>query len=288
MKTTWHPFDEANRAALDRLRAAAHANSGAPARKGFDQLLEQIPDAPGVSYGSATLGGVMGTWCVPAVARADAAILYVHGGAFVLGSAHAFRHFVGQIAARSGLSAFVVDYRLAPEHPFPAALEDARAALDALEAREIAIAGDSAGGGLALTLLGESERARAGVVLSPWADLALTGESMQTRAGEDWLLSRGLLAKAAGQYLNGHDPRDGRASPLFASPNRLPPIQIHAGSAEVLLDDARRFAAIHQNVTLEVWEGMPHVFPRNVRSLYAARAALDSVGHFLKGALQSP
>src|SRR6187200_3367892 len=156
-----HPFAETDRAVLDAFRAAAQANSAAPTRATFDQLLEQIPDAPGVSYTSGRLGGVTGTWCAPAAARAGAVILYLHGGAFVLGSAQAFRHFAGQIAARAGISAFVVDYRLAPEHPFPAALEDARAALGALRGSDVVIAGDSAGGGLALTLLGESDSARA-------------------------------------------------------------------------------------------------------------------------------
>src|SRR6187431_154181 len=129
MKETLHPFDETERAALATFRAAVQANRAPMTRAMYDLQLERIPDAPGVSYATGSLGGVQGTWCTPAGARAGAAILYLHGGAFVLGSAHAYRHLVGQIAARAAVSAFVVDYRLAPEHPFPAAIEDARAAL---------------------------------------------------------------------------------------------------------------------------------------------------------------
>ncbi|HYQ28222.1 MAG TPA: alpha/beta hydrolase [Polyangiaceae bacterium] len=285
MKETLHPFDDTDRSALATFRAAVQANSAPMTRASYDLQLERIPDAPGVSYASGSLGGVKGTWCTLAGARAGTTILYLHGGAFVLGSAHAYRHFVGQIAARSGVSAFVVDYRLAPEHPFPAASEDAHAALSALRGSEVVIAGDSAGGGLALTLLVESNNARAGVVLSPWTDLALGGDSIETRAREDFLLSRVVLAEAARQYLNHHDPRDSRVSPLFAASNRLPPLLMQVGSAEILLDDARQFAAIHPTASLEVWEGMPHVFQRNVGTLCTARAALDGIGRFLKEAI---
>jgi acetyl esterase/lipase len=287
MPETLHPFAEIDRVAMDTFRAVIRANQGPMTRATYDSQLERIPEAPGVSYTSGSLGGVNGTWCTPLRARPDSTILYLHGGAFVLGSAHAYRHFVGQIAARAGIAAFVVDYRLAPEYPFPAAIEDARAALGALRGSEVVIAGDSAGGGLALTLLAESDSVRAGVVLSPWTDLALTGDSIETRAGEDPLLSRAILAEGARQYLNNHDPRDGRASPLFAAPSRLPPIQMHVGSAEILLDDARRFAAREPTTMLHVWQGMPHVFLRNLAMLSAARAALDLVAGFLKEGIAS-
>jgi monoterpene epsilon-lactone hydrolase len=238
-----------------------------------------------VEYREARVGGIAGTWCIPPSPRTSAAMLYLHGGAYLLGSARAFRHVAGQLAARAGISAFVADYRLAPEHPFPAAWEDARSAHLALAGEfgmeRVAIAGDSAGGGLALALLVAQKRAPCGLLLSPWADLSLTAASIETKATEDPVLSRGALEAGARHYLRGHDARDTRASALFGAIEPLPRLQVHVGTAEILLDDSVRLAAL-ASAEVHVWEGMPHVFPRSVTTFEAARRALDLAGSFLR------
>jgi acetyl esterase/lipase len=230
-------------------------------------------------------------------------ILYLHGGAYVLGSAHAYRHLAGQVAARANAVAFAADYRLAPEDPFPAAVGDAVAAYRGLVesgARTIALVGDSAGGGLALAVLsitwaeavaGTGMGPRAAVALSPWTDLALTGPSMEERADDDPILTPAMLAATGASYLHGHDPRDPHASPLYGRFAGLPSIQLHVGTSEILLDDARRYVerARREGVdaTAHVWEGMPHVFPASVGTLDAAERALETIAAFLKEKLGS-
>jgi acetyl esterase/lipase len=302
-----HPLthkDEATVAAI-RVQVAPSKGkmSGPEARTPFDEVMEHVPDAPGVTYSQGVVGGVPGIWCRSQGVRADGVILYLHGGAYVLGSAYAYRHFAGQIAVRAGVAAFVADYRLAPEHAFPAAIDDARAAYAGLVregARFIAIAGDSAGGGLALSLLaieqaaalsGEGVAPSAAVVMSPWTDLALTGASLEDRAQEDPLVTKDMLSIAASSYLVGHDPYDPLASPLYADLSGLPPVQIHVGTSEVLLDDARRYAERFQgaggDAVAHTWEGMMHVFPSSLGTLEASDAALDVIGMFLKDKVQS-
>ena len=241
------------------------------------------------------VGGVAGWWSRPPGADPAAAVLYLHGGAFVLGSAMAYRGFAGQIASRAKAATFVADYALAPERPFPAAFDDAQAAYEGLvglSVERIALCGDSAGGGLALALLlatARSSRPAAGAaVVSPWIDLSLSGASMKTRSAADPLLSRDALAKAATLYLVGTDPHDPRASALDGRFAGLPSVRIHVGDAEVLLDDALRFAELADAAgglcEVHVWDGMVHVFPSNLL-LHAARTALDDVGAFLRTTL---
>jgi acetyl esterase/lipase len=280
MNQTHHPLDAADATAMAGLRAFLSNNPVALSRAVYDQLHEQIPDAAGLAYQRGELGGVPGVWCRPPAARAGAALLYFHGGVYRYGSAWAYRHFAGQLAARAGLDTFVVDYRLAPEHRFPAAVEDARAAFAALDGA-VAVAGDSAGAALALALLaGRARPPAAGLLLSPWTDLALTGESLISRAAQDPLLTRAALQQGATEYLAGQSPREPLASPLYADLSSLPPVQLHVGTAEILLDDSLRLAA-RTALDLHVWEGMPHTFLRNLRTLGAARAALDLAGQFL-------
>jgi acetyl esterase/lipase len=284
MTAVHHELSAADRAAVGGLRAALAAAPITITRASYDALLERVPPAESVTYSEASVGGVKGVWCVPATQQAGTAMLYLHGGVFAYGTAHAYRNLVGQIAARSGVAAFAADYRRAPEHPFPAALEDARSAYRDLAARlgagQVAVVGDSAGGGLALSLLGEEHDAGCGVLLSPWTDLALTGESMQSKAADDPILSRAALEGAARQYLGPHDPRDPRASPLYGA-GGTPAIQVHVGTAEVLLHDSLRLEAWN-HLEVHVWDGMTHVFPSNVGLFEAARSALDLVAAFLR------
>jgi epsilon-lactone hydrolase len=291
-----HSLSEKDREAVAAMRKEVAPFKGQmsdpSARPPFDDVMEHTPDARGVTYEKRAVGGVPGISCTPQGARPSAAILYLHGGAYVLGSANAYRHFAGQIAARAKATVFIADYKLAPEHRFPAALDDAKAAYRGLVeggARRIAIVGDSAGGGLALALLSivQSEGAApvAAVVMSPWTDLALTGGSLEDRADDDPLLTREMLSKTAASYLNGHDPRDPLASPLYGALAGRPPIQLHVGTSEVLLDDTRRYAerarAAGVEAVAHIWEGMTHVFPSSVGTLEAAERALTLIGNFL-------
>jgi len=271
--------------------------TGPEARGPFDEVMEHTPDAAGIRYEKRVIGGVSGIWCQPTSARPESAILYLHGGAYVLGSANAYRHLGGQLAARTNTAVFVADYRLAPEHAFPAAVEDAHAAYRGLVeqgAKDVAIIGDSAGGGLALILLslvqtearaGRGRAASAAVVMSPWTDLALTGASLDERADVDPFLTKAMLAVTGASYLAGHDARDPLASPQYGNLAGLPPIQLHVGTSEILLDDARRYGerarAAGVDVTTHVWEGMTHVFPSSVGTLQAADEAIRLLAAFL-------
>ena len=283
-----HGLTAPDRAAMAALRARLAAAPLAITRASYDKLLEQVPPADTVTCSAYHVGGVPGAWCDPASHRAGVAMLYLHGGVFAYGSAHAYRNFVGHIAARSGVPAFIADYRLAPEHAFPAALDDARAAYRGLTAkfgaRHVAVVGDSAGGGLALSLLRTEPGARCGVLLSPWTDLALTGESLESKAADDPLLTRAALAASARQYLGDHDPRDPRASPLYRLTGGTPPIQVHVGTAEILLDDSLRLGSL-EPVEVHTWEGMPHVFPSSIGLFEAAQAAHDLIAGFLRAEL---
>lgn len=220
-------------------------------------------------------------------------MLHFHGGWFNWGSAQAYRNLVGHIAAKTGVEAFLPDYRLAPEHPFPAAVDDVRACFRGLVERgirRIAISGDSAGGNLALGLLTSLVASGgmapvAAVALSPVTDLALTGPSFETRAEADPYFLRSQVEALVRSYLGETDPKNPLASPLYGNAAGLPPIRIHVGEDEVLLDDSRRYferaISVGVDTRLDVWQGMPHGFVGNIGKLSAAAQALDSIGAFL-------
>lgn len=219
------------------------------------------------------VNGVPGAWFERADPEAGA-LLYLHGGAYALGSIHVYRELLARLVCATRLPALAIDYRLAPEHPYPAALEDATRAyrwlLDqGFAAERIIIAGDSAGGGLALATLvalraSETPLPAGAVCLSPWTDLALTGDSIHSQARADPILTPQSLEQYARYYAGEHDRTAPLISPLYADLRGLPPLLIQVGTAEILLDDARRCAeaarAAGVEVTLEVWDGMCHVF----------------------------
>jgi epsilon-lactone hydrolase len=297
-----HPIHRLDRAGMAAMRLMVGSTKGSvtgpSAREPFDELMEKTPTAEGVTYEKAVAGGVQGWWCRPDDAAARAAILYFHGGAYVVGSARAYQHFVGQIAARARVATFIPEYGLAPEHPFPAAVNDAQAAYRGLVEQgftSIALAGDSAGGGLALVLLswavakardGAGLRPAGAAVMSPWTDLALSGASMETRAEADPLSTKEALAVTARLYLGRHDPRDPRASPLYGDLGGLPPVRIHVGDDDILLDDSLRYGERLESeagtIQVHTWQGMVHVFTSNVALLRAAKEALDDIGDFLR------
>jgi monoterpene epsilon-lactone hydrolase len=301
-----HPLDPEDASMVDRIRAAVRAQKGAPwrieARKPYDALLESVPAPDNVTFEPGTVGGVSGVWINPASSRPDQAILHFHGGWFHAGSAAAYRHFVGHIAARAATKAFVPDYRLAPEHPFPAAVDDALATcrgMDESGIRRIAVTGDSAGGNLALVLASHAAAKAvsgkpivvAAAVFSPVTDLTLSGATYETRADADLYFTKAQVAALVHSYLGSADANDPLASPLQGRLSGLPPIRIHVGDAEVLLDDSRRYVeramADGVDARLDVWTGMPHGFVASIGTLKASAQALDATGLFLTQRLQA-
>jgi epsilon-lactone hydrolase len=308
-ETIWssvHPISPADAAFMAGLRPMVEPNKGLlqgiGARAPFDGIMGHVAAAAGVTYRADTVGGISGWWCVPADAQQGAAILHLHGGWFNWGTAVAYRNLVGHIAARAQTAAFVPDYRLAPEHPFPAGLHDVEACyrgLVALGFRAIALSGDSAGGNLALVLLAllTSRSASGGmlptaaVALSPVTDLTLGGSSIETRAAADPYFTRSQVEALVRAYLGDADPNDPLASPLFGNLHGLPPVRVHVGDEELLLEDSRRYVAraveAGVDARLDVWLGMPHGFVGSVGNLSAADQSLDAVGTFLREQLRT-
>lgn len=274
---------------LEGLKGVKGTFTGPDKRPVFDHIMNSFAAADGIEDEEGLVGGVPGVWVRPrSGGSTDRAILYLHGGAYVIGSPQAYVNFVGQIVSRSGIPAFVADYALAPERPFPAAIEDAVRVYNGLVeegVQQIALVGDSAGGGLALALLSKVKNAepapRLVVALSPWTDLALTSPSMVSRDSADPIWSAGALAEMAQLYLGNADPCDPQASPVYDERVGSPPLLIHVGDAEILLDDALRYVEGVDNAEVHVWEGMLHVFPANAGVLEAADAALASIGKFI-------
>jgi epsilon-lactone hydrolase len=301
-----HPLDPDDASTIAFIRTAARTQKGAgwriEARQQFDALMEGVSPRADVTFESAIVGGVPGLWVHPSSSRSDEAILHLHGGWFSAGSAKAYRHLVGHIAARAGTRAFVPDYRLAPEHPFPAAVDDVLATyrgIDASGIRRIAVTGDSAGGNLALVLAScvaaKAVSAKAILVgaaaLSPVTDLTLSGATYETRADADPYFTKQQVAELVHAYLGSADANDPRASPLQGRLSGLPPIRIQVGDDEVLLDDSRRYVeraiAAGVDARLDVWTGMPHGFPGIIGPIKASAEALDAIGLFLAERLQA-
>ena len=297
---TKHPFTERDQAEMAKLRAMAEPNKGKlrgiAVRPVFDDIIRRVAPPEGVSYREDRVGGLSGWWCEPKGVPSDGAILHLHGGWFNWGSAEVFRSLVGHIARGAKVKAFIPDYRLAPEHPFPSATIDASACLDGLiesGARAIAVTGDSAGGNLALSTLSAMsgrpaavrERLVGAVVLSPVTDLTLSGESWASRADADPFFVKEQVQDLVDAYLAGHDPSDPAASPLFATPAGFPPVRVHVGDAEVLRDDSlgwvQRAVAAGVAAKVDVWEGMAHGFLGSVGLLQGADAALERISAFL-------
>jgi epsilon-lactone hydrolase len=302
---TFHPLTLRDRSAMGSLRTIVEPNKGRlrgpAARAPFDAIMSRVIAPEGVTFREGRVGEIPGWWCEPTDARPHAAILHFHGGWFNWGSAAAFRHVVGHIARSAGAAAFVPDYRLAPEHPFPAAIEDARVALRGLAERgirRIAVTGDSAGANLALVVLSlaTAEPARlvrpaGAAVFSPVTDLTLTGSSWENRAEADPYFVKEQAEGLVRDYLNGHDPADPLASPLYGNLVGLPPIRVHVGDDEVLLSDSERLVeravAAGVEARLDVWEGMAHGFVAAVGQVDAAAGALRAAGEFLSSRLAS-
>jgi epsilon-lactone hydrolase len=265
-------------------------------RSGMELACERLPLADGITITTAVSDGGPVEWLEPAEPVGPQVVLWFHGGGYVMGSRATVRSMVSHLVALAGIRAVTLDYRLAPEHPFPAAVEDGVAAYqwllsEGLEPAQIALGGDSAGGGLVLAaLLAVRDRGlplpAAGVCVSPWTDLTLSGPSLDANAATDPQVSRDGLSELADHYLAGHDPSDPLASPLFADLTGLPPLLIHVGAVEGLLDDSTRIAvcaeAVGVDVTLECWEDMIHVWHAFAPGLPEAVAGLERVAEWLR------
>lgn len=286
---------EAVRAHLAKL-PPADSLTVAQRRAQYERAEKAFPTPPEVKVEHVTAGTVPAEWLSPPGARPEAAVLYLHGGGYVIGSPRSHRHLAAAIGVAANTSVLLPDYRLAPEHPFPAAVDDAVAAYRWLLSRAIApgrivIAGDSAGGGLTVaTLLALRDagvpRPAAGVCISPWVDLTCGGGSYATRAAADPIVTREGVDAMATAYLAGKDSKTPLASPLFADLHGLPPLLIQVGDAEVLLDDAvllaERARKAGVEATLDVWDEMVHVWHWFFPMLDEGQAAIDRIGEFVR------
>jgi phosphinothricin tripeptide acetyl hydrolase len=265
-------------------------------RAQYERAERIFPTPPDVKVESVTSPERPAEWLTPSGARTDAVVLYLHGGGYVIGSPRSHRHLAAAIARAAATRGLLLDYRLAPEHPFPAALEDAVAAYRWLLGQGIAsgrvvIAGDSAGGGLTVaTLVALRERGlprpAGGVCISPWVDLTNSAPSYTAKASVDPIVTQegiGLMTRA---YIGGGDPKQPLVSPLYADLRNLPPLLIHVGSDEVLLDDAVGLAARAReagvDATLEEWPAMIHVWHWFLPMLDEAQRAIDGIGAFVR------
>ena len=283
-------------------QAAFPADTGiSEQRRLLRELVAGQPLPPGLTVTAATLGGVPVAEIAIAGIESRRVVLYFHGGVYVLGDAFQAADLASQVGRRTDARVFSVDYRLAPEHPFPAAADDALAAYEALlrggtAPSDIVFAGESAGGGLAVaTLVNARDHGlplpAAAFVMSPYADLTLAGATLETKKDADPLLSRESLAARVPDYTAGQDAALGLISPVFADLTGLPPLVIQAGTHEVLLDDAirlaRQAATADVDVTLDITAGVPHVFQNFHAILDEGTAALDRAGQLLSAHLAS-
>jgi len=278
-----------------RRRAPRRGDSVHSQRANFEIAVAAMSAADGVTVESFAAAGVAAERLTPNGGEQLGTVLYFHGGGYVIGSLATIRPMASHLAHIASCTVVTIDYRLAPEHPHPAAVDDAVAAyrallVDGVDASTIAFAGDSAGGGLvAATMLAARDRElpqpAAGVLISPWTDLTLAGASLDGNAETDPQVQRWLLASMAEHYLAGQAATTPLASPTHADLRGLAPLLIHVGSAEGLLDDARGFAAAAEaagvDVTLEVWPHLIHVWHSFAPVLPEANDGLASIGDWL-------
>jgi monoterpene epsilon-lactone hydrolase len=286
---------------IDAVRALLSAK---PRPVGWEERRRRIeevgavwPVADDVKLEPIDLDGVKGEWSIVPGANASRLLIYFHGGGYCSGSIVSHRRLVTEAGRAGGLRTLSVDYRLAPEHPFPAARDDALAVWRRLRregcaVKQIAVGGDSAGANLTLALVGELKRMGEDLpgclwLLSPWVDLTMSGATLVSKSAVDPLMQKGYLEGLADAYVPaGMDRKDPRVSPLYADLKGLPPTLIQIGSAETLLDDAIRFAAAageaDVSATLEIWPHMIHAWPLWNAQLEPGRRALAHAGAFFR------
>ena len=289
---------------IDAIRALL---SSKPRPVGWQQRRQRIeevgsvwPVAGDIALEGVDIDGMPGEWSTAPGSDASRVLLYFHGGGYCSGSILSHRRLVTEAGRAAKIRTLAIAYRLAPEHPFPAALDDAFSAWrflrsNGIAAGHIAVGGDSAGGGLTVALINRLRDAGEQVpgcawLISPWTDLTLSGATLTTRDAVDPIIHKSYLAELADAYLPAAvDRRDPRVSPLFADLSGLPPTLIQVGACETLLEDSTRFAAAagpaNVALTLQVWPDMIHAFPMWNAHLEPGRRALAEAGQFIRGQL---
>ena len=290
--------------AFDELMASVSGTEESPVsiadmRAMLDAFMSRVATMPtGVTWTPVEVGGVPGLWSKPVDGTDDRTILYLHGGGYVVGCPEGYKYLTGHLAKTVGCRVLSIDYRMPPDHPFPAALEDSTQAYrwlleSGVKPTSLAICGDSAGGGLTLATLVALRNAdvplpAAAVAISPWTDLAQSGETFVSNAAHDHL-QKEMLDGMAGMYLNGRDPDDPLAAPVHADLTGLPPLYIQVGDRETLFDDAKVVAhkamSAGVDITLDVLPEMFHDCHVGVGRVPEADAALARFGTFLRSRL---
>lgn len=297
------PQAEMLRANLWQIRNSAET-IGLPSvdeLRSLNDMMESLgSEPPGVDFEEIDLEGIRGMWATPENALNDRVLLYMHGGGGVFGSMKSHRKLVGHLAKSIGCKALNLDYRLAPEHPFPAAVEDSAKAFVwllklGIKPQHIAVAGESIGGSLCLACI-EHLRSQghplpsAVVMMSPWTDLTLTGESITTCDSVDPICPRPFLQLCADIYLSGQDARSPLASPLYAEMKGFPPMYIQIGTCETLMDDSVRLVdrarAVGVEVRFDVFPEMYHLFQLAMGNMPEADEAVERIGKWLQRWLQ--
>ena len=282
------------------IASRPRATELAQRRRDMDARGRQFGVAADVTVEKISAGGVPAEWTATPAADRNSAVLFLHGGGYVIGSLDSHRHVASEIGRASGARALAIDYRMAPEHPFPAAVEDALAAyrflLDSgIRPARICIAGDSAGGGLVVAAMlairgAELPQPGCGWCISPWVDLACTGASMRDNATRDPTVQKDGVLEFAGIYLAGADPRSPLASPIHGDLRGLPPLLIQVGSVETLLDDSFSLARVaglaDVHVELQIWPEMIHVWHLFHPMLAAGRRAIAAGGTFVRSTIK--
>ena len=265
-------------------------------RRSFEQMVDGFTIDVAARYSRLNAGGVTSEWVTAESASDSRVVLYLHGGGYIIGSPRTHRPLMAELSQASKGRVLGLDYRLAPEHPFPAPVEDSVAAYrwllsEGYDPARIAVAGDSAGGGLTVAMMVQARylglpMPGAAVCISPWVDMEGLGESMETRAAADPMVGKENLMVSAKTYLGGSNPRAPLAAPLYADLRGLPPMLIQVGDAEVLLDDSTRLAGIAREagveVEMDVWDDMIHVWHLFAPILPEGKQAISQAGEFIK------
>lgn len=260
----------------------------------FKEMMSAFPPPPDVTFTPVVFKHCKGVWVKPPTVKSSKVMLFFHGGGYTIGSWQSHQDLIGRIAKQAGISICALNYRLAPEHRFPAALNDVLHAYKSLLAKgflpsQIILCGSSAGGGLALALLLKlkkikMELPRAAVLICPWVDLTLSGKTLQSHDGLD-LISRSRVAAAAQAYLGSHDPHDPYASPLYGNLSKLPPLLIQAGTIEILWSEIETFCQKAKqagvDVTFEPYEGMFHTWQLFASQIPEGEQAIRSICKFI-------
>lgn len=282
------------------LRSKPRPVGWAERRQRLDDIGSVWPVADDVKLEAVDVGGLGGEWSIAPNSDTSRVLMFFHGGGYCSGSIVSHRRMVTEVGRAAGMRTLAIAYRLAPEHPFPAAYDDALTAWrflrnQGIPAGRIAVGGDSAGAGLATALIGQlrdadEELPACAWLVSPWTDLTMSGSTFASNDAVDPIVHKEYLNELAEAYLPpGMDKKDPRVSPLYAHLTRFPPLLIQVGSAETLLDDATRFASAagvaDVRVTLEIWPHMIHAWPLWNAHLKAGRRALANAGAFIRAHL---